>query len=135
VIRYEAGQFYKPHHDHAGYYSSGEEAQGDSRPATILLFLSDVEGGGELRFPALGLEFTPAKGDAVAWSNVNVKGLADSALVHEGRPPTTGVKAKPLWRPAMFSHFHSLSPSLCLLMSLCCSVAFFLSVFFCAGGG
>jgi hypothetical protein len=118
VIHYAPGQFYKPHHDHAGYYLSetppsggGEgsledeadapqlpqptgEPTGESRPATILVFLSDVEGGGELNFPRLGLSFTPAKGDAVAWSNVNVKGLADPTMVHEGRPPTSGVKVR-----------------------------------------
>jgi len=110
VLRYEPGEFYRVHHDHHGYYdgngndgdggSGGQKGGGEDRPLTMLLFLSDVEGGGgELRFPKLGFDFLPKQGDAVLWSNVHRDtGEADPDMVHEGRPPAAGQKfAANIW--------------------------------------
>mmetsp|Transcript_24376 Transcript_24376/g.54970 ORF Transcript_24376/g.54970 Transcript_24376/m.54970 type:complete len:292 (+) Transcript_24376:154-1029(+) len=100
LIRYEPGQFYKVHHDHSGYYEGNNQTgpKGEDRPITMLLFLSEVESGGNLRFPKLGLEFIPRIGDAVAWSNVDAENLADPDMVHEGMPPKSGSKlAANIW--------------------------------------
>ena len=59
----------------------------------MLLFLSDVEEGGHLRFGKLETEFPPAAGDAVVWSNVDPHtGLADPDMVHAGMPVMAGTK-------------------------------------------
>jgi len=96
LLRYEEGEFYRQHHDHTGYYQSqrtevAAESHGESRPCTVLVFLNDVMSGGELSFPALGLAFSPRKGDAVVWSNVDAAtGEADPLMVHEALPPGAG---------------------------------------------
>jgi len=90
LLKYSPGEFYKQHHDHRGYYDS--ETGYPDRPITMLLFLNDVNGGGELKFEKLGLEFKPRVGDAVVWSNIDQDGRADPEMVHEAMPPEDGIK-------------------------------------------
>lgn len=50
VLRYEPGQKYDPHYD---YFSDKENiARGGHRIATVLMYLTDVEKGGETVFPS-----------------------------------------------------------------------------------
>jgi hypothetical protein len=42
LLRYQPGEFYKAHHDHAGYYDPNGYPD---RPKTMLLFLNDVAKG------------------------------------------------------------------------------------------
>ena len=81
------GEYYKQHHDHAGYY---EQDTVKDRPITMLVFLNDVESGGTLKFKRLELEFSPRRGDAVAWSNVDKAGSVDPDMVHEAMPLPNG---------------------------------------------
>jgi len=88
VVKYEPGQFFRPHHD------------GVFRPYTVFLYLNDLppDSGGETRFPALGLRIRPRMGAAVVWGNTvssrNEDGtfstVEDERLVHEALPPTIG---------------------------------------------
>lgn len=49
VLRYEEGQKYEPHYD---YFSDKVNiVRGGHRLATVLMYLSDVEKGGETVFP------------------------------------------------------------------------------------
>jgi len=92
LLRYQPGEYYKTHHDHAGYYSETDTKIKD-RPQTMLLFLNDVARGGHLRFDKLGLEIPPRMGDAVVWSNVDLAtGKADPDMIHQGLPPDVGAK-------------------------------------------
>lgn len=50
VLRYEPGQKYDPHHDY--FVDKVNLARGGHRIATILMYLSDVEKGGETVFPS-----------------------------------------------------------------------------------
>lgn len=81
VIRYRAGEFFNLHHD------------GGSRTQTLFVYLNDVEGGGgETRFPSLGLQIPPIKRSAVLWPNCFPDGSKDLRMMHQGVAPTSGIK-------------------------------------------
>ncbi|CEM24397.1 unnamed protein product [Vitrella brassicaformis CCMP3155] len=82
VVKYEPGEFFAMHHD------------GDFRPQTVLLYLNDVDEGGQTDFPDLPkpLAIKPQKGMALVWSNINPDGSADYRMMHQGLPPTSSVK-------------------------------------------
>jgi hypothetical protein len=50
LLRYDIGQEYKPHHDYFG--SSDWTKSHGNRVATVLMYLADVEDGGETIFPS-----------------------------------------------------------------------------------
>lgn len=73
LVRYEPGQFYRPHHDHGSFYGVTSSEQ---RPVTLLLYLSDVpldDGGGHTRFSKLDVAILPRAGDGILWNNVAVE--------------------------------------------------------------
>lgn len=49
VLRYEEGQRYEPHYDY--FTDKVNIVRGGHRLATVLMYLSDVEKGGETVFP------------------------------------------------------------------------------------
>lgn len=49
VLRYEEGQKYEPHYDY--FVDKVNIARGGHRLATVLMYLTDVEKGGETVFP------------------------------------------------------------------------------------
>lgn len=49
VLRYEPGQKYDPHYDY--FVDKVNAARGGHRVATVLMYLTDVEKGGETVFP------------------------------------------------------------------------------------
>ncbi|KAH0940627.1 hypothetical protein HID58_000264 [Brassica napus] len=82
VIHYEVGQKFDPHFDGLG------------RIATFLMYLSDVNKGGETDFPnsSGGLSVSPKKGDAVLFWNNRPDGSQDPSSFHSGRPVIKGNK-------------------------------------------
>ncbi|PHJ25300.1 2og-fe oxygenase family protein [Cystoisospora suis] len=81
IVKYEEGQYFKQHHD------------GGFRPRTVLLYLNDVEEGGETSFDRLGFRVAPMKGAALMWNNSHPGSTdIDSRLLHAGLPPARGVK-------------------------------------------
>jgi prolyl 4-hydroxylase len=60
LLRYEVGQFYRPHHD---YIDSGsvKRLQGP-RILTVFLYLNDVEAGGATHFSDLDISVYPKRG-------------------------------------------------------------------------
>lgn len=106
VLRYVDGQNYKAHYDSSDTFDS-------PRLATVLLYLSDVEEGGETAFP-LGSEWVnpiiaersgpfsdcakghvamkPHKGDALLFFSATPAGDKDPASLHTGCPTIRGVK-------------------------------------------
>lgn len=58
VVKYETGGYFGTHED------SHWQPNGATRTHTVIIYLSDFEGG-ELRFPKLGVEIQPKKGDLV----------------------------------------------------------------------
>ena len=89
ILRYTPGQEYKAHHD---YFSSTSEGVKNNRISTLIMYLNDVEQGGETFFPKLNLSVTPQKGMAVYFEYFyNDKDLNELTL-HGGAPVITGEK-------------------------------------------
>uniref|UniRef100_A0A383V9R5 Fe2OG dioxygenase domain-containing protein n=1 Tax=Tetradesmus obliquus TaxID=3088 RepID=A0A383V9R5_TETOB len=111
VLRYQQGEQYKEHFDYFNEIDSANVANGGQRVATVLLYLSDVDAGGETVFPLSvhrqaveeakqhsdcakgGVAVKPRKGDAVLFFSVlpDVKTM-DKLSLHAGCPVLQGEK-------------------------------------------
>ncbi|CAG7732016.1 unnamed protein product, partial [Allacma fusca] len=83
-----AGNVY-PHHDGDKYVSS---EPGTLRMATMLIYISEIDEGGETVFPHIGLASNPVKGSGVLYRNFYPNGEADSFVTHGGCPVLRGEK-------------------------------------------
>jgi prolyl 4-hydroxylase len=85
--RYEAGHAHPPHHDHY-------EMAGRWLLATAMICLTDVEAGGETRFPQAWppLEVLPRRGRLVLWLDHAADGRPDRSSLHDGAPVLQGTK-------------------------------------------
>jgi prolyl 4-hydroxylase len=95
ILHYQVGGEYKPHFDYfppADPGSRAHLAHGGQRVSTLVIFLSDVAGGGETVFPELQLSVTPQKGAAVYFEYCNWQGQLDARTLHGGAPVTAGEK-------------------------------------------
>jgi prolyl 4-hydroxylase len=95
ILNYRHGGEYKPHFDffppeQAG--SSAHMAQGGQRIATIIMYLNNVEEGGETIFPEISLSIAPRKGDAVYFGYCNSLEQVDRLTLHGGAPVVKGEK-------------------------------------------
>ncbi|MEP9408359.1 2OG-Fe(II) oxygenase [Peribacillus frigoritolerans] len=89
ILKYTPGQEYKPHFD---FFTSSSIAAKNNRISTIILYLNDVEHGGETFFPKLNFSVFPRKGMAVYFEYFyNDKNLNELTL-HGGAPVITGEK-------------------------------------------
>ncbi|CAH9105853.1 unnamed protein product [Cuscuta europaea] len=109
VLHYEVGQKYEPHYDYfADEYNT---KNGGQRVATLLMYLSDVEEGGETLFPAAGgnisavpwwnelsecgkrgLSVKPKMGDALLFWSMKPDGYPDQSSLHGSCPVIKGNK-------------------------------------------
>jgi prolyl 4-hydroxylase len=89
VVRYEPGQFYRPHHDYLKGRADEVAARGQ-RTVTVFAYLNDLpreqESGGGTRFPELGITVRPACGSAALWHNMTPDGAVDPRTLHGGDP-------------------------------------------------
>jgi len=117
VLKYGIGEKYDAHHDVGELESrSGAQlaAEGGHRVATVLLYLSDVEEGGETAFPdsewldpamaasAAGQKWSecadehvaikPKKGDGLLFWSITPEGKIDPQSMHAGCPVIKGTK-------------------------------------------
>lgn len=97
VVRYKKGEEYTPHHDFVS--PSINNRHQPSRFATLLIYLNDVEEGGETRFPRAvnnynseGLEIIPKVGKAVLFYNTLEDGNMDDLSQHGGNKVLAGNK-------------------------------------------
>ncbi|MBT2617101.1 MULTISPECIES: 2OG-Fe(II) oxygenase [unclassified Bacillus (in: firmicutes)] len=89
ILKYNPGQEYKAHFD---FFTSSSNAAKNNRISTIILYLNDVEHGGETFFPKLNFSVFPRKGMAVYFEYFyNDKNLNELTL-HGGAPVITGEK-------------------------------------------
>ena len=93
--KYLPGQYYKEHHDFftpfTAEYKTYCEWMGQ-RTWTTMLYLNDVEEGGETHFKHLKLKIKPKKGLLIAWNNLFFNGIPNYKTLHEALPPISGEK-------------------------------------------
>ena len=95
ILHYRPGGEYKAHYDYFPYEQAGSKqhlAQGGQRVSTLIMYLNDVEQGGETTFPEIGLSVIPEKGSAVYFEYCNSKGEIDPLTLHAGMPVISGEK-------------------------------------------
>ncbi|WP_277585680.1 2OG-Fe(II) oxygenase [Psychrobacillus antarcticus] len=88
ILQYTPGQEYRAHND---FFSSSKLAN-NNRISTLVMYLNDVEQGGETYFPKLNFSVSPKKGMAVYFEYFyNDQNLNDLTL-HGGAPVIAGEK-------------------------------------------
>ncbi|OVA15945.1 Oxoglutarate/iron-dependent dioxygenase [Macleaya cordata] len=109
ILHYEVGQKYEPHYDY--FLDQFNTKNGGQRIATVLMYLSDVEEGGETVFPAAkgnissvpwwnelsecgkkGLSVKPKMGDALLFWSMRPDASLDPSSLHGGCPVIRGNK-------------------------------------------
>ncbi|CAH6421636.1 Oxoglutarate/iron-dependent dioxygenase, partial [uncultured virus] len=95
-VRYEPGQYYKPHHDSCceDIAKCREFAKvGGQRKLTVLVYLNDAFEGGSTEFPNLGFTAKPPPGDAIVFYPLaNNTNRCHPLALHGGMPVTSGEK-------------------------------------------
>ncbi|MEO0368376.1 MAG: 2OG-Fe(II) oxygenase, partial [Pseudomonadota bacterium] len=93
---YESGEEYKPHHD---WFDPDSEAlnyagfENNQRTWTVIIYLNDLEDGGETFFPELNISIKPRKGWALIWDNLLPNGQGNPRAIHQAKPLTGGHKS------------------------------------------
>ncbi|CDY54327.1 hypothetical protein Bca4012_094376 [Brassica carinata] len=117
VLHYEEGQKYEPHYDY--FVDEFNTKNGGQRMATMLMYLSDVEEGGETVFPAANMNFSsvpwynelsecgkkglsvkPRMGDALLFWSMRPDATLDPSSLHGGCPVIRGNK----WSSTKWMH-------------------------------
>ncbi len=68
-------------------------AEMGQRTWTFMIYLNDVESGGETEFMKIGEKITPKRGMAVFWNNLRADGGPNQATMHQALPVEDGFKA------------------------------------------
>ncbi len=95
VLNYQVGQGYLPHFDFFDPTLKGSPAvlaYGGQRVITCIMYLNDVESGGETAFPEVGKLIKPSRRDAIMFANVLPDGQVDRMSLHASEPVTAGEK-------------------------------------------
>jgi prolyl 4-hydroxylase len=95
LLHYEAGAESTPHVDYltaANPTNHESIARSGQRMGTLLMYLNDVDGGGETTFPQLGWSVVPRRGQALYFEYGNRFGLCDPSSLHSSTPLRTGEK-------------------------------------------
>jgi prolyl 4-hydroxylase len=89
ILNYKPGQEYKAHYD---YFAENSPASKNNRISTLVIYLNDVEEGGETFFPKLNLSVSPKKGMAVYFEYFYQDTALNELTLHGGAPVTKGEK-------------------------------------------
>ncbi|TQR14718.1 2OG-Fe(II) oxygenase [Psychrobacillus soli] len=89
ILQYTPGQEYKAHYD---FFSSTSKAANNNRISTLVMYLNDVEQGGETFFPKLNFSVSPKKGMAVYFEYFYNDQTLNELTLHAGTPVITGEK-------------------------------------------
>lgn len=92
---YEVGNQFKPHTD--WFTRNTDEwakfaAHEGQRTWTFMLYLNNVEEGGETEYTDLGISIKPKQGMGIIWNNMDSTGKDIQATIHWGKPPLKGEK-------------------------------------------
>lgn len=86
ILRYRAGGEYKPHADADNWRPEEKKWKRTlDRDLSILLYLNEGFGGGEIDFPNFALKLAPKRGLLIAFPS-------DARYVHAARPVTSGIR-------------------------------------------
>lgn len=89
ILKYTPGQEYKAHFD---FFNSASKAAKNNRISTLVIYLNDVEEGGETYFPKLNLSISPKKGSAVYFEYFYNNEDLNELTLHGGAPVIKGEK-------------------------------------------
>ncbi|WP_144512321.1 2OG-Fe(II) oxygenase [Bacillus sp. FJAT-22090] len=89
ILKYTPGQEYKAHYD---FFSSTSKAANNNRISTLVMYLNDVEEGGETLFPKLNFSVSPKKGMAVYFEYFYNDQNLNELTLHAGASVITGEK-------------------------------------------
>jgi prolyl 4-hydroxylase len=89
---YNVGQYFRKHYDYFNDSDSNHIGIAGNRAWTFMIYLNDNFKGGTTNFPNLDLEFTPKRGMAVIWQNMDKKGKLYEDSLHEGTDVIEGTK-------------------------------------------
>ncbi|MGH8443619.1 MAG: 2OG-Fe(II) oxygenase, partial [Solimonas sp.] len=95
VLRYGPGAQSTPHFDFllpSNEANRASIARSGQRVATLVVYLNEVEAGGETVFPELGWAVAPRRGHAVYFEYCNSAQQLDPKSLHAGAPVTRGEK-------------------------------------------
>lgn len=67
-------------------------ARSGQRVSTLVVYLNDVDAGGEITFPEIGFAVSPRKGNAVYFEYCDGAGQLDGRTLHVGCPMQAGEK-------------------------------------------
>jgi prolyl 4-hydroxylase len=90
ILNYKIGQEYKSHFDF--FSSTNTSAVNNPRISTLIVYLNDVEEGGETYFPKLDLLVSPQKGMAVYFEYFYDDQALNDLTLHGGAPVVIGEK-------------------------------------------
>lgn len=115
ILHYVDGQKYEPHHDFFHDKVNALPENGGQRVATVLMYLTTVEEGGETVFPSSpskvtgpewsecakkGLAVKTTRGDALLFFGLKPDGETDASSLHGSCPTTKGEK----WSATKWMH-------------------------------
>jgi prolyl 4-hydroxylase len=92
--KYSVGQEFKQHTDYFCNtdYNKDHLKNGGQRTWTFMIYLNNVDEGGETRFNLVDLDFAPVKGCAIFWNNLNKNANENVFSTHGGLPILKGEK-------------------------------------------
>ena len=91
---YKIGEEFKAHTD----FFEGSELEKQTkkqgqRTFTFMVYLNDVESGGETEFIRLKQKIKPKKGTAIIWNSLNEDGSNNNNTIHQAHPVQSGYKS------------------------------------------
>ena len=90
IVYYTIGGYFNPHHD--ATKNTNVKTIVTSREYTLLIYLNDVEKGGETVFPYLNLEIKPKKGKGILFRTLDDNDEIIPESLHGGKPVIKGEK-------------------------------------------
>jgi prolyl 4-hydroxylase len=101
VAKYVTGQQYGRHYDgmsrHGGPTGRKELANGGNRVVTVLIYLNNVDEGGETHFPYVDLKIRPTKGTALVFFPSTANGEFDVQTMHAALPAVDTKYVSQVW--------------------------------------
>jgi prolyl 4-hydroxylase len=95
VLCYGPGGATSPHFDFVAPTNAANQAsvaRSGQRICTLLVYLNDVQEGGETVFPRAGWSIQPRAGNAIYFESCNRRGQLDPQSLHGGQPVVRGEK-------------------------------------------